>query len=188
MCRFGSGPFAETRVFMYQFPLTHCVFAIGEHREESRLSSNRREEVAAEVAAAHDRVRAAIAGLTEAEAAVIGPDGWSIKDHLTHLTLWHEMRFFEINRIGRGGQPSVPPTDEQQVTPLNDTVAAFRRGLSLQQVVADLEFAWSMVEQAVAACSEDRLEHGFSGEIGPVGTGHDTSHAWMISVLRNRPA
>jgi hypothetical protein len=141
-----------------------------------------------EFASAHDRVRAAISGLTEDEASAMGPDGWSIKDHLTHLTLWHEMRFFEINRIGRGGQPSVPLTGEEEVTGLNDTVAAFRRGLSFEQVVADLEFAWSMVEQAVAACSDDRLDHGFSGEIGPFGTGHDISHAAMISALRNRPA
>jgi hypothetical protein len=43
-----------------------------------------------------------------------------------------------------------------------------------------------MVEQAVAACPEDRLELGFSGEIGPVGTAHDLSHAEMIQRLRNR--
>ena len=70
------------------------------------------------------------------------------------------------------------------MTPLNETVAAYRRGLSLEQVVADLEFAWSMVEQAVAASPEERLDHGFSGEIGPLGTAHDTAHAEMISALR----
>jgi hypothetical protein len=135
-------------------------------------------------AAAHERVRDAIAALTEDQASASGPDGWSIKDHLTHLTLWHEMRFFEINRIARGGKPSIPLTTEEQVTPLNDAVAAYRRGLSFEQVVTDLEFAWSMVEQAVAASPDDRLDHGFSGEIGPLGTGHDMAHAVMISALR----
>lgn len=144
-----------------------------------------RQQHLAEFAAAHDRVRAAISGLSDAAASAIGPDGWSIKDHLTHLTLWHEMRFFEINRIGRGGKPSIPLTTEEQVTPLNESVAAYRRGFSLEQVVADLEFAWSMVEQAVSTCSDERLDHGFSGEIGPLGTGHDASHAAMISVLRS---
>jgi hypothetical protein len=67
-------------------------------------------------------------------------------------------------------------------------VAANRRVLSLEQVVADLEFSWSMVEQAVSACPDDRLERGFSGEIGPVGAGHDISHAEMIKSLRGRPA
>jgi hypothetical protein len=146
--------------------------------------TDRRGQVAAEVAAAHDHVRAAIAGLSEDDASAIGPDGWSIKDHLTHLTLWHEMRFFEINRIARGGQPSIPLTTEEDVTPLNDTVARYRRALSFEQIVSDLEFAWSMVEQAAAACSDDRLDRGFSGEIGPVGTGHDLSHMMMIRALR----
>ncbi len=149
--------------------------------------TNRHEQLAAELATAHDRVREAITGLTEGEASATGPDGWSIKDHLTHLTLWHEMRFFEVRRIGRGGQPSFPLTTEEQVTPLNEAVAAYRRGLSLEQVMADLEFAWSLVEQAVSACREDRLEHGFAGEIGPVGTAHDISHAEMIKSLRIRP-
>ena len=150
--------------------------------------TSRHEQLAAELAAAHARVRDAIAGLTEEQASVIGPDGWSIKDHLTHLTLWHEMRFFEVSRIGRGGLPTFPLASEAQVTPLNDAMASYRRGLSLEQAVADLEFAWSMVEQAVTACPEDRLEHGFSGEIGPAGTAHDINHARMIAALRNKPA
>ena len=148
--------------------------------------TNRQEHMSS-FADAHERVRASIANLTEAQASASGPDGWSIKDHLTHLTLWHEMRYFEVNRIGRGGQPSFPLTNEEQVTPLNNMVAQYRRRFSLEQVVADLEFAWSMVEQAVAACPEDRLERGFSGEIGPLGTGHDMAHAAMIGALR-RPA
>jgi hypothetical protein len=149
--------------------------------------TDRRQQRAGELAAAHDRVRESIAGLSDDAAAAAGPDGWSIKDHLTHLTLWHEMRFFEVSRIGRGGQPSFPLASEEQVTPLNEAVAANRRGLSLEQVMVDLEFAWSMVEQAVSACPEDRLERGFSGEIGPVGTAHDMAHANMINALRKRP-
>jgi hypothetical protein len=145
--------------------------------------TNRDEHMAA-FAEAHARVREAIAGLVEDAASATGPDGWSVKDHLTHLTLWHEMRFFETSRIARGGLPSFPLTTQEQVTPLNEMVASYRRGLSFEQVVADLEFAWSMVEQAVAASPDDRLDHGFSGEIGPLGTGHDISHAAMISALR----
>jgi hypothetical protein len=148
------------------------------------MSCNRHQQMAAEFASAHEVVRNAIIELTEEQASAPGPDGWSIKDHLAHLTHWHEMRFFEISRIARGGAPSVPLASEQQVTPLNESVVVFRRGLTLRQAVSDLEFAWSMVEQAVSACPEDLLEHGFSGEIGPFGTGHDISHAQMIKALR----
>jgi hypothetical protein len=142
------------------------------------------QQFAAELDAAHARVREAIAGLTDGQASVPGPDGWSIKDHLTHLTLWHEMRFFEISRIARGGTASFPLATEEDVTPLNETVAAHRRRLPLTQAIADLEFAWSMVEQAVAACPEERLRSGFDGEVGPVGAAHDISHAGMIRTLR----
>jgi len=145
-----------------------------------------RDELIQEMRAARQRVLEALAGLTEEQMSRPDLDGWSVKDHLTHLTLWHEMRFFEISRVARAGQPSFPLSTEEQVTPLNEAVAAHRRGLSLAQVVADLEFAWSMVEQAVAACPEDRLEHGFSGEIGPVGTAHDFAHAEMITAWRQR--
>ena len=147
------------------------------------MSCNRHQQFAAELASAHDFVRSAIVDLTEEQAAGIGPDGWSIKDHLAHLTHWHEMRFFELSRIGRGGESSLALSSEEQVTQLNEAIVAYRRGLSFQQVVADLEFAWSMVEQAVSECPEDRLTQGFSGEIGPVGTAHDISHAQMIKAL-----
>ena len=142
--------------------------------------------LASELEAAHRQVREAIAGLSDEQASAPASDGWSIKDHLTHLTLWHEMRFFEVSRIARGGEPSLPLSSEEEVTPLNESVAANRRGLSLAQVVADLEFAWSMLEQAVAASPEERLDHGFSGEIGPVGTAHDLLHAALITARRQR--
>lgn len=144
------------------------------------------QQLASELEAAHAAVREAISGLSEEQASAPGPDGWSIKDHLTHLTLWHEMRFFEVSRIARGGEPSFPVSTEEQVTPLNEAVAAYRQGLSLAQVVADLEFAWSMVVQAVAACPEDRLDQSLFSEIGPVGTAHDLSHAEMIQAMRRR--
>jgi hypothetical protein len=144
------------------------------------------QQLASELEVAHRQVREAIAGLSDEQASVPAPDGWSIKDHLTHLTLWHEMRFFEVSRIARGGEPSFPLSSEEEVTPLNESVAANRRGLSLAQVVADLEFAWAMLEQAVAASPEERLEAGFSGDIGPVGTAHDLSHAAMITAWRQR--
>jgi hypothetical protein len=148
------------------------------------MTSSRNQQIAGEFTSAHDVVRKAIVDLTEDQTSAAGPDGWSIKDHLAHLTHWREMRFFEIHRIARGGEPSVPLSTEEQVTSLNEAVVAFRRGLSFRQVVADLEFAWSMVEQAVATCPADRLEHSFSGEMGPFGTGHDISHAQMIRALR----
>jgi hypothetical protein len=139
-----------------------------------------------EMDAARDRVSEAIVGLTEDQLSRPAIDGWSVKDHLTHLTLWHEIRFFELSRIARGGRAGFPVTDEPGVEHINEQFVANRRSLPLTQVLADLEFAREMVRQAVSNCPEDRLDLRFYEELGPNGAGHDTSHAEMITAWRQR--
>jgi hypothetical protein len=136
--------------------------------------------------AARDRVSEAIVGLTEDQLSRPAIDGWSVKDHLTHLTLWHELRFFELSRIARGGRAGFPVTDEAGVEHINQQFAANRRSLPLAQVLADLEFAREMVRQAVATCPEDRLDLRFYEELGPHGAGHEISHAEMITAWLKR--
>ena len=138
-----------------------------------------------ELASAHNRVREAIAGLTEEQASQPAADGWCIKDQLNHITLWHEFRFFEISRIARGGSASFPEVTEAEVTPMNDAFVRYRRPLSLAQVIADLEFAWQMIAQAVAASPEDRLDQRLYQEIGiQGGAAHEIEHADLITKLR----
>jgi hypothetical protein len=139
-----------------------------------------------EMDAACDRINEAIGGLSEEQMSQQEIDGWSVKDHLTHLTLWHELRFFELSRIARGGRAAFPATDEAGVEHINQQFAANRRPLSLAQVLADLDFAREMVRQAVANCPEDRLDVRHFDELGPNGAGHDTSHAEMITAWRQR--
>ena len=66
-----------------------------------------RDQLLLEMDAARDRVSEAIAGLSEEQIARPDLDGWSVKDHLTHLTLWHELRFFEeLGPNGAGHETS----------------------------------------------------------------------------------
>lgn len=112
-------------------------------------------------------------------------NGWSVKDHLTHLTLWDEMRFFEVSRIARGGMPGFPATEN--VDWLNNAVADMRRRLPLAQVLADMAYARDLVLQAVALCPEDRLDQRLYGEIGVEGgVGHDLGHAAVIEAWRKK--
>ena len=67
-----------------------------------------RDQLLIEMDAARDRVNEAIAGLSEDQMSRPEIDGWSVKDHLAHLTFWHELRFFELSRIARGGQRRLP--------------------------------------------------------------------------------
>jgi len=147
-----------------------------------------RDHLLLEMKAARDRVDEAIAGLSEEQIARPDLDGWSVKDHLTHLTLWHELRFFEVSRIARGGRASFPLTDEAEagVEHLNQQFVANRRSLSLTQVLADLDFSREMVRQALANCPEDRLDERFYEGIGIHGAIHDTEHADMITAWRKR--
>jgi len=145
-----------------------------------------RDQLLLELDTAGARVTDAIAGLTEEQMSRPALDGWSIKDHLTHLTLWHEFRFFELSRIARGGRAGFPSTDEAGVEHINQQFAANRRSLPLAQVLADLDFAREMVRQALATCPEDRLEQRLYEELGPNGAGHETDHAEMITAWRQR--
>ena len=136
---------------------------------------------------AAERVAAAIKGLTDEQASRPAADGWSVKDHLTHMTFWHEMRFFEISRIARGGRAGFPATDEKGVEQINEQMAANRRPLPLAQVIADLEFAREMVKQAVLACPEDRLDQRLYKEIGiQGGAAHEIEHAGLIEAWRRK--
>jgi len=145
-----------------------------------------RDQLFLEMDAARDRVNEAIVGLTEDQMSRPDIDGWSVKDHLTHLTLWHELRFFELSRISRGGRAGFPVTDEAGVEHINQQFVANRRPLPLAQVLADLDFAREMVRQAVATCPEDRLDVRFYEELGPNGAGHEIEHAAMIAAWRQR--
>jgi hypothetical protein len=145
-----------------------------------------RDQLLLELDTARESVNEAIAGLTEDQMSQQDLDGWSVKDHLTHLTLWHELRFFELSRIARGGRAGFPVTDEAGVEHINQQFAANRRSLPLTQVLADLEFARDMVRQAVANCPEDRLDLQLYEELGPNGAGHETAHAEMITAWRKR--
>ena len=139
-----------------------------------------------ELDTARARVNEAIAGLSEDQMSHRDLDSWSVKDHLTHLTVWHELRFFELSRIARGGHAGFPVTDEAGVEHINQQFASNRRPLPLAQVLADLDFAREMVRQAVATCPEDRLDVRFYEELGPNGASHETSHAAMITAWRGR--
>ncbi len=136
---------------------------------------------------AAQRVSRAIEGLTDEQASRPADDGWSVKDQLTHMTFWHEMRFFEISRIARGGRAAFPDTEEKYIWHVNNQMAENRRGLPLLQVIADLDFAREMVKQAVMAAPEDRLDQSLYGEIGiQGGAAHEIEHAGLIESWRKK--
>jgi len=131
-------------------------------------------------------VTKAVEGLTEEQMSRPAIDGWSVKDHLAHMTVWHEMRFHEVSRIARGGQSAYRPLTDQQVEALNSLTVEFRRHLPATQVLADLEFARSLVAEAIAGCPDEALDEGKYGEVSMTGVQHDFEHAETIRAWRQR--
>ncbi len=145
------------------------------------------QQLISELDFAAERVIAAIKGLTDEQASRPASDGWSVKDQLTHMTFWHEMRFFEISRIARGGRFGFPSTSEEGVEHINNQMVENRRSLPLDQLVADLDFAREMVKQAMISAPEDRLDQSLYSEIGiSGGAAHEIEHAGLIEAWRKK--
>jgi len=144
-------------------------------------------QLAHEFQHAGSQVLAAIQGLSEERMSTPAIDGWSVKDHLNHMTVWHEFRFHEIGRVARGGRPAFPPFTDEQLETVNSITVALRRHLPLAQALADLEFARSLVVEAIAGCPEDALREDAYGEAGlRGGIAHDLDHAMTITAWRER--
>ncbi len=144
-----------------------------------------RDDITAEYARAAAAISNAISGLSEGQSSRQEIDGWSVKDHITHLTLWHEMRFFEISRYARGAQAAFPGGNEEAVETINQTFTRLRRHLSFEQALCDLDFARAMVLQAIVAVPEARLDPELYEEMSPVGGAqHELAHAEMIKNWR----
>src|SRR3990170_1236887 len=136
--------------------------------------------------AARDRVMAAIAGLREEQMSRAGIDGWSAKDHLIHLTACDEFRFYEIGRVSRGARPAFTGTDIEHDT-LNEVMVALRRHLAVDEVMADLESARSLVLEAIAGAPEHALSPEAYGDFPVDGSvAHDLEHAAAITAWRQR--
>jgi hypothetical protein len=145
------------------------------------------QQLISELDFAAERVAAVLKGLDDAQASRPAEDGWSVKDQIAHMTFWHEMRFFEISRIARGGRFGFPPASEEAVEHINNQMVQNRRHLSLEQLVADLDFAREMVKQAVLAAPEARLDQSLFGEIGiSGGAAHEIEHSGLIEAWRKK--
>lgn len=145
-----------------------------------------RAQLAAEMEAVGARIAGAIEGLTEEHASKQSIDGWSVRDHLSHMCVWHEMRTMEIMRISRGGMAAMPEVNDEQLEAINRTFAELRRRLPLTQIVADLNFVRGLVREAIQNCPEDALNESKYEELGITGTGHDMEHVETIEAWRKR--
>jgi len=146
-----------------------------------------RDQLILEVKAARERVMAAVAGLSEDQMSRPELGGWSVKDHLVHLTACDEFRFYEIGRISRGARPAFVNMNSEQTDAWNALVVTLRQHLPTAQVMADLEFARALVLEAIAQAPERALSPEAYGHFPVDGSiPHDLEHAASITAWRER--
>lgn len=151
-----------------------------------RVGSSR-DQLLIEMKAARSRVLAAVDGLTEEQMPRPEIDGWSVKDHLSHLTACDEFRFYEIGRISRGARPAFARMDEEQTDALNALMVTLRRHLTVDEVMADLDFARSLVLEAIQRVPEHALSPEAYGRFPVNGSvPHDLEHAAAVTAWRER--
>ncbi len=145
----------------------------------------RREEIASMFRASREDLLGAIDGLTEAQMVEPSIDGWSVKDHLAHISGWDEMRYVEILRVSEGIQPAVPLFGPQEMDQFNELIISKRREWSLDQVLAELEFTRTKIVEAIAACKDAALDQANYRAVGlEGGAQHELEHAFHIRNWR----
>jgi hypothetical protein len=146
-----------------------------------------RDQLLLEMKTARARVLDAVAGLTEEQMSRPELDGWSVKDHLAHLTACDEFRFYEIGRVSRGAPAVFMSVDGEQTDALNAVVVSLRRHMTLEELVEDLEFARSLVLEAISQAPERALSPEAYGHFPVNGSiPHDLEHAAAITAWRER--
>ncbi len=141
-----------------------------------------REALLAHFQAMRVGILAAIQGLSESQMTEPTLDGWSVKDHLAHLALWDDMRAQEVRRIS-AGHDSGWRMSEEQVVVYNDLSYDLRKGMSLAQVMWELENSRASFNEAIRAATPRGLDGTLFGEAALRST-HEAAHTEWITRWR----
>jgi hypothetical protein len=105
------------------------------------------DEIAARVAASHDRLLEAVSLLTyEQLQAPVLANGWSVKDVLAHLAFWDQRLLHAVEpeggpQVSRLTPPLIAdiPYNEQWLTTVNARIYALNQGRDLAEVRAEFD-------------------------------------------------
>ncbi len=143
-----------------------------------------RDELVGHYRGSRAELLAAVEGLDEARLTERTLDGWSVKEHLSHLVLWDELRASEVERISAGFDSAWRMTGAH-VDAYNDLGHELRRDHSLAQVMWELEHSRRRLLDAIERAPERGLDGSLYGEAGLV-SDHEQEHAGWIRAWRQR--
>ena len=113
-------------------------------------------------------------------------DGWSVKDHLSHLALWDGVRASEVSRISAGFESAWRMSDEQDEA-YNTMGHGLRRDLSLAQVRWEFASSRQRLLDAIAGATPRALDPSLYGASSLVNT-HEEEHTGWIKRWRTEKA
>jgi uncharacterized damage-inducible protein DinB len=159
-------------------------------------------EVLERMALARQEVEAAIAGQSEAVLTRPGPDGWSVKDHLAHLSVWQRSL---IALLEGGSRPAalgidrVSQEEESGFAEINAVLHERTKDQPLAQVLAEFRQSRRDLLTVLDRMTDDDLYKPYShyqpndppynpdpviGWIAGNTFGHEEEHlAWFAGLL-----
>lgn len=128
------------------------------------------------------KLLAALDGISDDLMIETSLDGWSIKDHLAHVSLWDEIRAGEVIRISSGHDSAWRMSGEQDGS-YNELGYSLRQSLSLTQIRWELTISRAKLIQAISSATPRGLDPSLYGEAG-LKTFHESEHLTWIKRWR----
>ncbi|HEX2275629.1 MAG TPA: DinB family protein [Candidatus Tectomicrobia bacterium] len=135
--------------------------------------------------------RASYAGLSDSQLTEPGVTGhWSVKDIIAHVTWWEEEALKHLPLIIEGGRPPRYSVQYGGIDAFNAQMTERKRGLSLSDVLRQLDETHRRLIDYVQTAPEEQLtrETRFRRRLRLDTYGHYPKHAKAIRAWRGRSA
>jgi hypothetical protein len=165
-------------------------YPIGKFNYQGPYSGDERRRFIDEIAAAPERLRAAVHGLSESQlSTTYRPGGWTVRQVAHHVPDSHMNAFIRFKLALTEDRPTVKPYDEKRWAELADVQAPIETSLVLLEA---LHHRWVAVLRAMTPADfERKLKHPELGEVEldrylAMYAWHGKHHVAHITGLRKR--
>lgn len=119
-----------------------------------------KDELLSAAAREFDALRAALAGLSEAQMQEVWLGVWSVKDILAHMAGWHREMIPALERLARGERPGLEGVSYDDVDAWNARFVAERREWTPTETQAEVERSHAAFLRAAQAVPAERYQPG----------------------------
>ena len=133
-------------------------------------------------------LKAATAGLGEAEMTRVWLGTWGVREILAHISSWHREMIPALGRMARGERPLLEGVSYEDADAWNARFVSAKVGVPLAEVVRELGASHRDFVAAAAAVPDTRFEAGKTAAriVDLNGPHHYREHAAQIREWRRR--